>query len=244
MKNLLVPDSLASLILDIKKGGMSVLQVAQRAQEIVEGMSPPFSLRESMLVFSLLGEILDPVPVTPLDPDRFQLEHDETVSRWDTIMGFVLDKFLDPVYNERETAEILHDLVHEIISLQDKKAEEAEIKGLLLEIAALTLEALSKRWVAEEVEADFAIAKQVDINRELMITKNQTYGSSWSIMRPEGLVDVIHTKVHRILSLLEGVDNKYESVIDSFEDILNYILFTHMRIDLDSETIPAPLPGS
>lgn len=75
--------------------------------------------------------------------------------------------------------------------------------------------------------------EQININRKLMIDKNKNYGSSWSIMRSGTITDVIHTKIHRIISLLEGTTNKFESLKDNFEDIINYCIFCIMRIELE-----------
>jgi len=69
-------------------------------------------------------------------------------------------------------------------------------------------------------------------NRELIINKNKNYGSSWSIMRPIGITDIIHVKIHRIDSLISGEKNNFESITDSFEDILNYCVFLLIMMEV------------
>lgn len=172
------------------------------------------------------------------DPDRFKVSHEETVERWESIVEDIRSS-VDYPSDHATAASKMHPAVHEIIALQRTEGTDLEIRGELLYVLVTAIEALIGRWIeqSDPVLTPLGAAdKQIDINRELMRTKNQAYGSSWSIMRPEGLVDSIHTKIHRIESLLSGVvENKYESVIDSFEDILNYSVFACMRIDLDLE---------
>lgn len=176
------------------------------------------------------------------DPDRFKVDHEETVRRWEAVVREIRNSVESPL-DPSEAARRMHPAIHEVIDLQSREVidpqsredTDLEIRGEMLYVLVTAIEALMGRWVAEGQEYEVATDKQISINRELMRTKNQAYGSSWSIMRPAGLVDSIHTKIHRIESLLAGADNKYESVVDSFEDILNYAVFTCMRIDLDTE---------
>lgn len=132
-----------------------------------------------------------------------------------------------------------HDFLHKIINFQNE-SKTSKIKWYFYQIIINSIFALTLIKNPDDPMAiifcPYEIWKdQIAINRELMINKNKNYGSSWSIMRPEGITDTIHTKIHRITSLLDGEENKFESVKDSFEDIINYCAFCIMRTELNNE---------
>lgn len=135
----------------------------------------------------------------------------------------------------------IHDIINKIVLLQNEKNAYEIINAYetinehLKEIIGLCV--LSAQFSLFKDNGHYRMIwdTQIHKNRKLMIQKNKAYGSSWSIMRPEGIIDVIHTKVHRIISLLEGTENPYESILDSYEDILNYCVFCHLKMKLTNK---------
>jgi hypothetical protein len=77
-------------------------------------------------------------------------------------------------------------------------------------------------------------------NRELMVSKNKQYGSSWSVQRSSDMTGTMHAKVHRITQLDSGEENTFESVEDSYRDIINYALFCLIRLSMEVTPGQAP----
>lgn len=117
----------------------------------------------------------------------------------------------------------------------DKQIEQTNRLKIIMSLCVVGIYFLSEDLFLPIFDPQYAWRNQIQQNRKLMIAKNKAYGSSWSIMRSEGIADVIHTKIHRIISLLDGADNQYESLKDSFEDIINYCIFCIMRINLEEK---------
>jgi len=196
-------------------------------------------------------------------PVEFNLSHEETVSGWDFVMGQVLDNYEEyvsivaPVVDKAEILMIdeksasealhricinaIHDRIHDIIDEQEVGMIDQEVvmidngfitQGLEDIIGLCIIATQSKEYFSFGSTHDW-FKDKIDQNRVLMIGKNQNYGSSWSIMRPTSITDVIHTKIHRVISLLDGVERKYESILDSFEDSMNYCVFCILRMQLE-----------
>ena len=173
---------------------------------------------------------------------EIEISHEETVRKWDEIANNITDKNMTDIYNEiyysaqlnmvyppkGETdpgiiaIEKMHQTMHNVIEIQENwncqlvTTEKNEIKRLLY----LTLFA---------IKPGGDLHKIIENNRALMVEKNLLYGSSWSIMRPVGIIDIIHVKIHRVLSLIDGKEEKFESITDSLEDIINYCIFCLIR---------------
>lgn len=185
---------------------------------------------------------------------EYNLSHEETVNGWDFMIKESLPVFESLIKDYKENffilqngevsfisipdlRDLMHTSLHNIIEFQkDKKPSEIIINRELLKILSCCILAL---WLNNEDDKMMPIFNpkyvweaRVSSNRELMIKKNKNYGSSWSIMRPEGLTDTIHTKIHRICSLLDGEQNNFESINDSLEDTINYCIFCMMRMKL------------
>ena len=189
-------------------------------------------------------------------PVEYNLSHEETVSGWDFVMDQVLDNCEEYVLiiapavdkseilmiDEKSSSKVLHricinaihDRIHDIIDEQEVVMIDNGFitQGLEDIIGLCIIAAQSQEYFSFGIARDW-FKDKIDQNRVLMIGKNQNYGSSWSIMRPTSITDVIHTKIHRIISLLDGVERKYESILDSFEDSMNYCVFCILRMQLE-----------
>ena len=185
---------------------------------------------------------------------EYNLSHEETVAGWDLMIreSFpVFEKLIKTYKNDfiicqdggyisidiPDLRDFMHKSLHNIIEFQKEKyPSEAIINSEFLKILSYCILAL---WLNNEDDPMMPIFNpksvweaRISSNRELMIKKNKNYGSSWSIMRPEGITDTIHTKIHRISSLLDGEKNNFESINDSLEDTINYCIFCMMRMKL------------
>lgn len=178
--------------------------------------------------------------------EEFTMGHEETIRKWDEKIKEIikLDYDINKCVNILAINNENHKLTHDIIELQ--KSEDKEKIALLVKKIALncilektneyacslgdinlllsSLTVISKEKIETE-DPNKYIDIVINKNRELMIDKNKNYGSSWSIMRPIGIADIIHVKIHRIDSLISGEKNNFESINDSLEDILNYCIF-------------------
>ena len=181
---------------------------------------------------------------------EYNCSHEETVSGWDTIIAKNKEKF-QLLFGWTKIKEFKiedlnkenHKLIDSNIDLEnDNDSLEDNYDFLTYNFQSIIANCILAIHILDGVENKLEIIsdndlnniweKQIKINRALMIEKNKNYGSSWSIMRPEGITDVIHTKIHRVISLIEGEENKFESIKDSFEDIINYCVFCIMKMDL------------
>jgi hypothetical protein len=79
--------------------------------------------------------------------------------------------------------------------------------------------------------------KQVGIARYLMSNKNHDYGEVWREMRLSSLVDIMLTKLLRIKQIEDnfGKTNVSEGVDANYQDILNYAVFSLIKITEQSE---------
>lgn len=198
-------------------------------------------------------------------PVEYNLSHDETVSGWDEIIETTKERFkqvtdsfknhyirkdgistVDDIFVIDWFTNQIHCELNSVIGLQEIGGEDSvniSYNSILSYFQNIIVNCILALHILNNPEdpfipihdPDYVWQKQIDINRALMIEKNKNYGSSWSIMRPEGITDVIHTKIHRVISLTEGEENKFESVKDSFEDIINYCVFCIMRMELEQK---------
>ncbi len=79
--------------------------------------------------------------------------------------------------------------------------------------------------------------KQVGIAKHLMSNKNHDYGEVWREMRLSSLVDIMLTKLLRIKQIEDnfGKTNVSEGVDANYQDILNYAVFSLIKITEQSE---------
>lgn len=176
---------------------------------------------------------------------EWHVDHDTTVCRWDEEMDRILTAEQPPPEIRDGGIVAIHDLVHHIMMIQvgDERAipgtdpQETVAKYLAwigqvclwrLYVATSPRRVLWSRWLRSSV-----VAEIVGGNRELMITKNRNYGSSWSVMRSSDITGTLHTKSHRITELESGTKNEHESVEDNYRDILNYSIFALIRLSME-----------
>lgn len=187
------------------------------------------------------------------------MDHEETIRRWDEKIEEIrkLEYNIEDININNEN----HKLIHEIIDFQKGQRDIAcLVKKIALNCIISKVNQNTYHWgvdrfnlnneylkessfpvifknATKEVKEKAIMNKYIDNvisdNRELMINKNKNYGSSWSIMRPIGITDIIHVKIHRIDSLISGEKNYFESTTDSFEDILNYCVFLLIMMDVE-----------
>jgi len=79
--------------------------------------------------------------------------------------------------------------------------------------------------------------KQVDLAKQLMCNKNHDYGEVWREMRLSSLVDIMLTKLLRIKQIEDncGKTNVSEGIDANYQDILNYAVFSLIKITEQSE---------
>jgi hypothetical protein len=79
--------------------------------------------------------------------------------------------------------------------------------------------------------------KQVDLAKHLMCNKNHDYGEVWREMRLSSLVDIMLTKLLRIKQIEDncGKTNVSEGIDANYQDILNYAVFSLIKITEQSE---------
>ena len=180
---------------------------------------------------------------------EYNLSHDDTVKKWDDMILYNKEVFKQlssmffartvDLYDQKHmTIENYNDQIHDIIhNIIKKQNDHREIQNSFFQ--AIISHCIAALWLFNDdpmlivFDPSYIWEKQIEKSRKLMIEKNKNYGSSWSIMRPESITDVIHTKIHRTISLLEGEQNKFESIQDTFEDIINYCIFCLIRMELD-----------
>ena len=183
-------------------------------------------------------------------PIEYNMSHDETVSKWDETMDksysflrqvFEINNLLnvfkkDVDKRNRFLLEIMQEKIHNIIDFQDgnnenfSKSDEEENVHEIINLSLLFL--ISQNHSIDENIEPLWINQRA-INRKMMVQKNLEYGSSWSILRPNSIIDVIHTKIHRIMSLIEIGKTEFESYEDSYMDIINYCVFFIIRSNWD-----------
>lgn len=168
--------------------------------------------------------------------------HQETVDQWDIFVKDVLQNGERPSIEESAIDNIydIHDKIHLAMETQDLSDEQTLFVGIarLALREAIRLDGTPRPGVTdavdEETAADIYEHQVVEEIRDLMVTKNREYGSSWSVMRSSDIIGIIHVKAHRATELLTEIDNpKYESLEDSFRDIFNYCVFAMMRLDME-----------
>lgn len=73
---------------------------------------------------------------------------------------------------------------------------------------------------------------QVSIARKLMTEKNHDYGEVWREMRLSSLIDIMLTKLLRIKQIEdnEGKTSISEGVDSNYQDILNYAVFSLIKM--------------
>lgn len=130
--------------------------------------------------------------------------------------------------------EVLHTTCHLIID-NEGKSDLCIFFQKMIARSILGIYLLSEDPLLPFFDATYSWKTQINKNRELMIEKNRLYGSSWSILRPGCMTDLIHAKIHRISNILDGEECNFESIKDNFEDIINYSIFCQIRISLDKE---------
>lgn len=178
---------------------------------------------------------------------EWQVDHETTVRRWDEEMANIRSSDVIPPEIRDGGIVAIHDLVHHIMRLQDGRerplsgatVRETQLRYLTwigqvclwrLYISKPPRRVLWSRWLRCSAVGDIVAG-----NRELMITKNRNYGSSWSVMRSSDIIGTLHTKSHRITELESGVENKHEPIEDNYRDILNYVIFAMIRLAMEGE---------
>ncbi|MDA8714549.1 DUF1599 domain-containing protein [Flavobacteriales bacterium] len=70
-------------------------------------------------------------------------------------------------------------------------------------------------------------AKQIELTRDLMLTKNHDYGEAWRDMRVSSLVDLILMKILRVKQIEDnrGATIISEGIDANYMDMLNYAMF-------------------
>ena len=176
---------------------------------------------------------------------EWHVDHDTTVRRWDEEIAGI--RSFETVPSELRDAGIvaIHDLVHHLVMVQsgDDRAwvhgspQDTQVKYLRwigqiclwrLYLTTNPSRVQWSRWLRST-----AVDRIVASNRELMITKNRNYGSSWSVMRASDITGTLHTKSHRITELESGTKNEHESTEDNYRDILNYVIFAMIRLSME-----------
>ena len=78
--------------------------------------------------------------------------------------------------------------------------------------------------------------------RQVFITKNNDYGTSWRIMRLSSIIDQIYIKANRIRTIEEnGVMKVNEGIEPEFMGIINYCIMGLIQIELvDNSEINLP----
>ncbi len=78
--------------------------------------------------------------------------------------------------------------------------------------------------------------RYAEATKDLMIKKNHDYGEAWRSMRLSSFTDLILSKILRIKQIedLEGKTVVSEGIPANYQDIINYALFSLIRL---SETI-------
>lgn len=196
------------------------------------------------------------------------VDHETTVRRWDEELAAIIDRgkgIARPIDNGVMAIWAVHEVVHELIELQRSgpvstlytavDAWWARQRDLLQMIVLRSLwEAMI--WSGHELTSDWDGVPWVTAdpckmvlvgNRELMVSKNKQYGSSWSVQRSSDMTGMMHAKVHRITQLVSGEENTFESIEDSYRDIINYALFCLIRLSMEVTPEQAPRgvpPGS
>lgn len=178
--------------------------------------------------------------------DKWHVDHDTTVRRWDEEVDGIRSFELIPCELRDGGIVAIHDLVHHLIMIQagdesawlvadDPVRTQAKYLRWIgqiclwrLYLAARPKRVQWSRWIRSSVVDDV-----VSSNRELMVTKNRNYGSSWSVMRSSDITGTLHTKSHRITELESGTKNEHESVEDNYRDILNYAIFALIRLSME-----------
>ena len=86
-------------------------------------------------------------------------------------------------------------------------------------------------------EVEHLYNKYVTQTKQLMEDKNHDYGEVWREMRLSSLVDIMLTKLLRIKQIEDnfGKTNVSEGVDANYQDILNYAVFSLIKITEQSE---------
>ena len=176
--------------------------------------------------------------------DVANISSEDTISGWDVTAELAWEEDGNRRHpSDEETAadhiESIHNKIHQCIAEQDLTMALAEITEDLICIIVESSRALNPEDASRKAW-DEVIAS----NRALMVKKNKVYGSAWALMRPVGLLDIMHVKVHRIEEILSGADNDFEGVKDSLQDILNYAIFTIMKIEMVEGELQVSTRGS
>ena len=111
----------------------------------------------------------------------------------------------------------------------------------LINYAAMALIQLEK-GTAEEPDMNLndavqAYRKQVEISKNLMLKKNHDYGEAWREMRIASMTDLILQKLLRIKQIEENSGKTLisEGVEGNYRDILNYAVFSLIKMKLEGE---------
>lgn len=175
---------------------------------------------------------------------EWHVDHETTVRRWDDEISGI--RAFEVVPSELREAGIvaIHDLVHHLIMVQAGGDHRAWLVNgptqtkYLRWIGQICLWRLYISTNPERIQwsrwlRSTAVERIVSSNRDLMITKNRNYGSSWSVMRSSDITGTLHTKSHRITELESGTKNEHESTEDNYRDILNYVVFALIRLSME-----------
>jgi hypothetical protein len=111
----------------------------------------------------------------------------------------------------------------------------------LINYAAIALIQVEK-GVAEEPDLSLdeimeAYKRQIEISKSLMMRKNHDYGEAWRDMRISSMTDLILQKLFRIKQIENNSGKTIisEGVEGNYRDILNYAVFSLIKMELEGE---------
>ena len=198
------------------------------------------------------------------DYDRHWLvDHDTTVRRWDEEVTTIVEmgRAVGRPIDGRDVAPwVIHELVHDLI--REQQATEgspiymASRKSRMRELFQMVaLRSLYEIVIWVDLGSPIGevpgvpwvncppCTSAISATRELMVSKNRQYGSSWSVLRSSDMTGTIHAKIHRITQLVAGEENTFESIEDNYRDILNYAIFCLIRLSMESDKVTYTYPA-
>ncbi len=111
----------------------------------------------------------------------------------------------------------------------------------LINYAVIALIQSEKGFTDEpDMEVDEALKeydRQIKISKNLMLKKNHDYGEAWRDMRIASMTDLILQKLMRIKQIEnnQGRTLVSEGVEGNYRDILNYAIFSLIKMELENE---------
>lgn len=129
-----------------------------------------------------------------------------------------------------------------IRSIEEKKTQKVDdpIEGDFIGLVNYSILAIIQLGLSEdaplELEPQFAkelYEDQVNVTRDLLISKNHDYGEVWRDMRISSMTDLILMKLLRIKQIEDNAGKTLisEGIDANYRDIVNYAIFALIKLE-------------